>query len=64
LPIYADLDLLLSIAKEAAKHASFAVEGNNVDFDDQAKEDRKNADDYYACVLDGIKRGARRSVRR
>jgi hypothetical protein len=60
LPIYADLELLLSIAKEAIKHASFAVEGLNVDFDDMAQEDRKNADDYYACVLDGLKRAARR----
>jgi AbiU2 len=60
LPIYADLELLLSIAKEATKHASFAIEGLNVDFDDMAQEDRKNADDYYACVLDGLKRAARR----
>jgi hypothetical protein len=60
LPIYADLELLLSIAKEATKHASFAVEGNNVDLDDMAQEDRRNADDYYACVLDGLKRAARR----
>jgi hypothetical protein len=60
LPIYADLELLLSVAKEATKHASFAVEGLNVDFDDMAQEDRKNADDYYACVLDGLKRAARR----
>lgn len=60
LPIYADLELLLSVAKEATKHASFAVEALNVDFDDMAQEDRKNADDYYACVLDGLKRAARR----
>jgi hypothetical protein len=61
LPKYADLDLLLNIAKEATKHASFAVEGHKVDFDDMAQEDRKNADDYYTCVLDGLKRAARRS---
>jgi hypothetical protein len=60
-PKHADLDLLLNIAKEATKHALFAVEGHKVDFDDMAQEDRKNADDYYACVLDGLKRGARRS---
>ena len=59
LPIYADLELLLSIAKEATKHASLAVEGHNVDFDDMAQEERKNADGYYACVLDGLKRAAR-----
>jgi hypothetical protein len=63
LPKYADLELLLSIAKEATKNASFAVEGHNVDFDDMAQEDRKNADNYYACVLDGLKRAARRRPR-
>jgi hypothetical protein len=60
LPIYADLGRLLGVAKEATKHALFAVEGHNVDFDDISQEDRKNADDYYACVLDGLKRAARR----
>jgi AbiU2 len=59
LPIYADLELLLSIAKEATKHASFAIEGHNVDFDDVAQEDRKNADEYYGCVLDALKRAGR-----
>jgi hypothetical protein len=59
LPIYADLDLLLNVAKEAAKHASLAVEGLNIDFDDLSREDRGNAERYYACVLDGLKRGAR-----
>jgi AbiU2 len=58
-PKYADLDLLLSIAKEAAKHASLAVDGLNTDFDDLSREDRSNADRYYACVLDGLKREAR-----
>jgi hypothetical protein len=61
LPKYADLDLLLSIAKEAAKHASLAVDGLNTDFDDLSREDRRNADRYYACVLDGLKREARSS---
>jgi hypothetical protein len=56
---YADLDLLLSLAKEAAKHASLAVDGLNTDFDDLSREDRSNADRYYACVLDGLKREAR-----
>jgi hypothetical protein len=50
---------LLNVAKEAAKHASLAVEGLNTDFDDLSREDRKNADRYYACVLEGLKRGAR-----
>ncbi len=58
-PKYADLDLLLDVAKEAAKHASLAVEGINPDFNDLAQEDRRNADRYYACVLDGLKREAR-----
>ena len=58
-PKYADLDLFLDVAKEAAKHASLAVEGHNTDFNDLAQEDRRNADDYYACVLDGLKRAAR-----
>jgi hypothetical protein len=59
LPKYADLDLLLEVAKEAAKHASLAVDGHNSDFDDLAQEDRRTADRYYACVLDGLKREAR-----
>jgi hypothetical protein len=58
LPKYADLDLLLSIAKEAAKHASLAVDGLNTDIDDPSR-DRRNADRYYACVLDGLEREAR-----
>ena len=61
LPKHGDLDLLLGAAKEAANHASLAVEGRNTDFDDLAQEDRRNADGYYACVLDGLKRAARRS---
>jgi hypothetical protein len=61
LPKYGDLDLLLGAAKEAAQHASLAVEGRNTDFDDLTQEDRRNADDYYACVLDGLKRAARGS---
>ena len=59
LPIYVDLGLLLDVAKEAAKHASLAVEGHDTDFDDLSREDRRNADRYYACVLDGLKREAR-----
>jgi hypothetical protein len=54
---------LLSIAKEATKHASFAIEGYNVDFDDVAQEHRKNADDYYVSILDALKRAARRRPR-
>jgi hypothetical protein len=58
-PKYADLTLLLGVAKEAAKYASLAVEGVNTAFDDMAQEDRRNADHYFACVLDGLKRAAR-----
>ena len=61
LPKYGDLDLLLGAAKEAAQYASLAVEGRNTDFDDIARDDRRTADDYYACVLDGLKRAARGS---
>jgi hypothetical protein len=59
-PRYADLERLLGVAKEAARLISFAVEGLNVDFDDMAQEDRKNAEGYYASLLDGLKRAARR----
>jgi AbiU2 len=59
LPKYADLALLLSIVKDAAKHASLAVDGLNTDFDDLSREDRRNADRYYVCVLDGLRREAR-----
>jgi hypothetical protein len=59
LPRYADLSLLLDRAKEAATHASLAVEGLSIDFRDQARNDRQNAEGYAACVLDGLKRAAR-----
>jgi hypothetical protein len=41
------------------KHASLAVEGLKTDLDDLSQDDRGNADDYYARVLDGLKRAAR-----
>jgi hypothetical protein len=50
---------LLGAAKEATKHASLAVEGLKTDLDDLSQDDRGNADDYYARVLDGLKRAAR-----
>jgi hypothetical protein len=58
LPRYSDLSLLLDVAKEAATHASLAVEGLSVDFSDQARGDRRNAEGYAACVLEGLKRAA------
>lgn len=58
LPRYSDLYLLLGLAKNAAKHAALAVEGINTRFDNQAIDDRKNADGYSACVLDGLKRAS------
>jgi hypothetical protein len=60
-PRYADLFLLLRLAKEAAKHASLAVEGRNADFDDLAQDSRANADGFYACVRDGLLRAAESS---
>jgi hypothetical protein len=58
LPKFADLFLLLAVAREAIEHASLAVDGLNTAFDDQARCDRQNADGYYICVLDGLKRAA------
>jgi hypothetical protein len=55
LPMYSDLDLLLSLAKEAAKHASMIVEGLNTEFDEQADRDRATAEGYAACVLEGLR---------
>lgn len=60
LPKYADLDLLLGVAKDAYKYASLAVEGLNKDFDSLDREDCQRASGYYACVLDGLKREARK----
>jgi AbiU2 len=57
-PRYADLNLLLDLAKEAATRASLAVEGLNIDFGDKARRSRQNAEGYAACVLDGLKRAA------
>jgi hypothetical protein len=61
LPRFADLFHLLGLAKEAAKHASHAVEGRNTDFDDLARDARADADGYYACVRDGLMRAAESS---
>jgi len=58
LPGHRDLDLLLDVAKQAAKHASLAVEGLNIDLEKQAQRDRDNAEGYSACVLDGLSRAA------
>jgi AbiU2 len=57
-PSFADLFMLLERAVEAGRHASLAVEGVNTEFDDQTQLRRENADGYYACVLDGLKRAA------
>jgi AbiU2 len=57
-PRYADLNLLLDLAKEAATSASLAVEGLSTDLGDQARRDRQNAEGYAACVLDGLQRAA------
>ena len=57
-PRYADLNLLLDLAKEAATSASLAVEGLSTDVGDQARRDRQNAEGYAACVLDGLQRAA------
>lgn len=58
-PKYSDLSFLVEVAQEAARLASLAVEGLSVDFSDQARDDRRNAEGYAACVLDGLKRAAR-----
>lgn len=58
LPRYSDMNLLLKIAMEVAKHASLAIEGLNTEFEDQAKRARKNADGYAACLLEGLKQKA------
>jgi hypothetical protein len=55
-PKYADLFLLLGLAKDAARHASLAIQGQNRDFDDTSKIDRENADGYYGRVLEALKR--------
>lgn len=56
LPQYADLNALLEVAKVAAQHAKFAVEGGNIDFEEHARLDRANAEGYANCLLDGLKR--------
>lgn len=61
-PRYSDLNLLLGMAIEAATFASMAVEGLDTGLDDQARRYRENAEGYAACVLDGLKRTAMRSV--
>ena len=58
LPRYSDLHLLLGAAKQAARHALLAVEGLNIDLEEQAQRDRDNAEGYSACVLDGLSRAA------
>lgn len=59
LPHYADLNLLLAVATEAAKHASMAVEGLNVDYDEHEGIHRENAEGYAFCVLSGLKETAK-----
>ncbi|OHV82623.1 hypothetical protein [Rhizobium sp. LCM 4573] len=55
LPMYSDLNLLLALAMDAAKHASLIVEGLNTEFDEQADRDRSTAEGYAACVLQGLR---------
>jgi hypothetical protein len=55
-PKYADLNLLLDLAKGVATSASLAVEGLSNDLGDQARRARQNAEGYAACVLDGLQR--------
>jgi hypothetical protein len=59
LPEYADLSVLLEVAKVAARHAKFAVEGGNTDFEESVRLDRANAEGYANCLLDGLKRGGK-----
>lgn len=61
LPYYNDLNLLLGIAKDAARLASLAIEGLNTELDDQMLRDGENAKGYARCVLDGLQRAADRS---
>jgi hypothetical protein len=56
MPRFSDLNFLLEIAKRAAKHAPLAVEGLNTEFDDQARRDGENAEEYATSVLDGRER--------
>ncbi|NKL18476.1 hypothetical protein GFM07_05075 [Rhizobium leguminosarum bv. viciae] len=58
-PRYSDLDILLGMAKIAARLAKLAVEGGNTELEEQAKRNRENAEGYAACVLDGLKRASR-----
>ncbi|MGR9268163.1 AbiU2 domain-containing protein [Rhizobium leguminosarum] len=58
-PLYSDLDLLLGIAKKAARLAKLAVEGGNTELEEQAARNRENAEGYAGCVLDGLKRASR-----
>lgn len=55
LPMYADLNLLLDLAMDAARHASLIVEGLNTEFDEQAVRNRTTAEGYAACVLTGLR---------
>jgi hypothetical protein len=56
LPRYSDLNLLLGTAKDAARLASFAVEGLNTDFDSQVQRYRDDAKGFADCVVDGLNR--------
>jgi hypothetical protein len=49
---------LLDLAKEAATRSVLAIEGLNIDFSDEARRDRENAEGYAACVLDGLRRAS------
>src|SRR5260370_920608 len=50
-----------SVAVQSERSASLAAEGLNTAFDDQARDDHHNAEGYYNCVLDGLKRAAQSS---
>ncbi|SEH24086.1 hypothetical protein SAMN03159407_2024 [Rhizobium sp. NFR12] len=55
-PRYSDLTMLLELAKKAAALSSLAVEGLNVNFEEQTSRNRQNAEGFAARVLDGLKR--------
>jgi hypothetical protein len=54
-PRYSDLDLLLEVAKEAAKLASMAVEGLGIDLEEEADLHRESAVGFSNCLVNGLK---------
>jgi len=54
-PSYADLTLLLEIAKSAATLSSLAVEGLETEFTDQTDRNRQNAEGFAKLVLSALK---------